>query len=176
MARHVDEDLVWLVLGTTITLLVGVTVAYLAAVSRSTAPRAGLRQQGPPHGQHAPYVRQQERIAVDVSGHVTNSRPQPGPPDRPYVPSRATPDFHQVGFVTDTAKGLRIPLYGRPAPRNPSRWQYYVAENSDVRIGVRSNGVCMADIGCPELDSGADVQVPELGNGNMKATVYDRLY
>lgn len=165
MARH-DNDLVWLALGTTVTLLIGVTIAYFAANSRPS---------GRPTVLYAP-PRAQERIAVDVSGHVTNSRPQPGPPDRPYVPSRATPDFHQVGFVTDATKGVRMPLYGRPAPRNPSRWQYYVAENNDVRMGVRSNGVCMADVGCPELDSGAAVQVPELSDGELKATVYDRLY
>ena len=163
MARY-GNDLVWLALGTTVTLLIGVTIAYFAATNR------------PVRMMYARPERAQERIAVDVSGHVTNSRPQPGPPDRPYVPSRATPDFHQVGFVTDATKGVRMPLYGRPAPRNPSRWQYYVAENSDVRMGVRSNGVCMADVGCPELDSGAAVQVPELSDGELKATVYDRLY
>lgn len=164
MARD-DGDFVWLALGTTVTLLIGVTLAYFASAGKPVVLRPV----------RAP-VAARERVAVDVSGHVTSSRPQPGPPDRPYVPSRATPDFHQVGFVTDAAKGVRTPLYGRPAPRNPSRWQYYVAENSDVRIGVRSNGVCMADVGCPEIDSGAAVQIPELANGDLTATVYDRLY
>jgi len=160
--QHVVDRLS-LALGIVTALLVAAMVALLALLPRQREDRSVRAE----HVQRA-------LPSVDVTGHVTTSRERPGPPDRPYVPTRARADFHQVGFVHGDS--LRAPLYGRPAPRNPSRWQYYVAVDDDIRVAVRSGALaCMGDVGCPELSSGDAVQVPELTAGDVAVTVYDRL-
>ena len=98
------------------------------------------------------------------------------PPDRPYVPTRVRTDFHQVGFCYDTYRTIRLPLYGRPAPRNPNRWQYYVrpADDPEVRVGLRSHKRhSMDDVGVDELQTGDTIQVPELAEGDLTAHIYD---
>jgi len=113
------------------------------------------------------------------SGTVSTQRALPSPPDRPYVPSRpAGPvDFAQVGFVYDDAKSVRAPLYGRPAPRNPARWQYFMRmDDMDVRVGVKRGGrASMTDTGCEELQDGDVVEAPEVMNGPGNVHIYDRL-
>lgn len=108
-------------------------------------------------------------------GNVTTSKRQAPPPDRPYVPSRRCAEFHQVGFVYDTDRGMKAPLYGRPAPRNPSRWQYYLrTDDVDVRVRVNVKGrSSMEDTGCEELQTGDVVSAPELLHGDVKVHVYD---
>lgn len=110
-------------------------------------------------------------------GNVTTSRRQAPPPDRPYVPTRGCSEFHQVGFVYDTDQGVKAPLYGRPAPRNPSRWQYYLrTDDADVRVRVKIKGrSSMDDTGCEELQTEDVVSAPELLHGDVKVHVYDRL-
>lgn len=110
-----------------------------------------------------------------VPPEIRVSQTPPTAPDRPYVPSRAKVDFSQVGFVHKPDRTVMMPLYGRPAPRNPSRWQYFVrANDNDIRIGARRDGkACLDDVGCPELQSGETIQVPEVAEGDLVATVYD---
>lgn len=110
-----------------------------------------------------------------VPPEIRVSQTPPTAPDRPYVPSRAKVDFSQVGFVHKPDRTVMMPLYGRPAPRNPSRWQYFVrANDNDIRIGARRDGkACLDDVGCPELQSGETIQVPEVAEGDLVATIYD---
>jgi len=114
---------------------------------------------------------------TEPSLNVRVANQQPLPPDRPYVPYRATPNWVQVGFVYDAGRTVRAPMYGRPAPRNPSRWQYFVrTSDADVRIAVRKDGrSSLEDVGCYELQTGDVVQVPELLEGGLTAHVYDTL-
>jgi len=100
------------------------------------------------------------------------------PPVSPYLPSRVVTDYKQVGFVYDEERTVRAPLFGRRAPRDPRRWQYFVrTPEGDVRIGVRRGGMpCLTDTGCDELVTGDDVIVPELldwRNGTCKAQMYE---
>lgn len=110
-------------------------------------------------------------------GNVTTSKRQAPPPDRPYVPARACAEFHQVGFVYETDQGVKAPLYGRPAPRNPSRWQYYIrTDDADVRVRVKVKGrSSMEDTGCEELQTDDEISAPELLRGDVKVHVFDRL-
>lgn len=110
-----------------------------------------------------------------VPPEIRVSQTPPTAPDRPYVPSRAKVDFSQVGFVHKPDRTVMMPLYGRPAPRNPSRWQYFVrANDNDIRIGARRDGkACLEDVGCPELQSGETIQVPEVAEGDLVATIYE---
>lgn len=120
---------------------------------------------------------QQQYSHVMHHGNVTTSRRQAPPPDRPYVPTRACAEFHQVGFVYDADQGIKAPLYGRPAPRNPSRWQYYLrTDDADVRVRVKIKGrSSMEDTGCDELQTDDVINAPELLHGDVKVHVYDRL-
>jgi hypothetical protein len=70
---------------------------------------------------------------------------------------------------------MKAPLYGRPAPRNPSRWQYYLrTDDVDVRVRVNVKGrSSMEDTGCEELQTGDVVSAPELLHGDVKVHVYD---
>ena len=100
------------------------------------------------------------------------------PPVSPYLPSRVVTDYKQVGFVYDEERTVRAPLFGRRAPRDPYRWQYFVrSPEGDVRIGVRRGGkMCLDDTGCDELVTGDDVVVPELldwRTGTAKAQMYE---
>lgn len=143
-----------------------VAIAYVM-ITRPTAVAAGAPPRRPPP----------QRPLVPSPLDVRVSRGQPAAPERPYVPTRARTDFHQVGFVydVDPAKKVRAPLYGRPAPRNPSRWQYFVrtADDADVRIGARVGGKdCLDDLGCGELQTGDELRVPELSTDGLKVSVY----
>lgn len=113
------------------------------------------------------------------SGQIEMRPSHPLPPDRPYVATRPMQptNFHQVGFMYDEGKTMKAPLYGRPAPRNPSRWQYFVrTDDVDIRVGIRRNGKpCMDDVGCEELQSGDFVDAPEIMDGQGKVHIYDRL-
>ena len=110
-------------------------------------------------------------------GNVTTSKRQAPPPDRPYVPTGGCSEFHQVGFLYSTDQGIKAPLYGRPAPRNPSRWQYFLrTDDADVRVRVKIKGrSSMDDTGCEELQTDDVVSAPELLRGDVKVHVYDRI-
>lgn len=147
-----------------------VSAAVLAAaISWLAARRSRVRPGGPPR------VEPSERMHPGGPLRVETSVRPPDPPARPYVPYRSGAPFHQVGFVHDAARGVRAPLHGRPAPRNPARWQYFVrADDAAVRAPVRSRGaVCMGDTGCEELQTGDHVSVPELFEGVAEAHVYE---
>lgn len=165
--------MLWIVVSCTLlVLLIAMTLSALASKQPPAVNRTVyVSQQAPPPISQMPPV-QYPAGAVPVI--VSNK--QPGPPDRPYIPTYGRSDFHQVGFVYQSTKDIRAPLYGRHAPRNPSRWQYYVAMNGEIRIGVKRNGVsCMQDIGCYELQTGDAVQVPELTDGDVVVSMYDVL-
>lgn len=164
--------MLWIVVSCTLlVLLIAMTLSALASKQPPAVNRTVYVSQQPPPTLSMPPV-QYPAGAVPVI--VSNK--QPGPPDRPYVPTYGRSDFHQVGFVYQSTKDIRAPLYGRHAPRNPSRWQYYVAMNGEIRIGVKRNGVsCMQDIGCYELQTGDAVQVPELTDGDVVVSMYDVL-
>jgi hypothetical protein len=158
-------------MGMTMALMIAVAYAYWLNTTAAPAKVDASYNFVYPETPATPPPPQPKTSPIDV--RVSTS--QPLPPDRPYVPSRATTDFHQVGFVYDEARTMRAPLYGRPAPRNPSRWQYFIrADNMDIRIGARKDGrACMEDVGCNELQTGDTLQVPELMEGDLTATVYD---
>lgn len=154
-----------------LTLVMLVATMYVMWVRVMAEPARVVYQTvpGPPEVQvvHVPQY--------GVPPEIRVSQTPPTAPDRPYVPSRAKVDFSQVGFVHKPDRTVMMPLYGRPAPRNPSRWQYFVrANDNDIRIGARRDGkACLEDVGCPELQSGETIQVPEVAEGDLVATIYD---
>jgi hypothetical protein len=108
--------------------------------------------------------------------HVSVSNSPAPPPYRVYQsPRRVHPDFRQVGFVYSEDKSLHTPLYGRPAPRNPTRFQYYTRSHSaDISVGIRRAGRdCMSDIGCEELQSEDIVTADELTDATLRVKIYD---
>jgi hypothetical protein len=106
---------------------------------------------------------------------VATSRSAAPPPFRTYQPSnQRRPDFQKVGYAYSEDKSQVLPIYARPAPRNPSRFQYYTnAAGGDVSMALRTGrGDCLSDVGCEELQTGDKVS-SEATNGDLSVTIYD---
>jgi hypothetical protein len=115
----------------------------------------------------APQDRSDMRVSV--------SQAAPGPPFRTYAPTRSQNSrFQQVGFAYTEDKTQHLPVYGRRAPRNPNRWNYYTSVNgSEISIGLKNGDrECLADVGCDELQSGDTVSAQEL-QGDLSIKMYD---
>lgn len=99
------------------------------------------------------------------------------PPFRTYQPShQPRQDFQKVGYAYNDSRTKVLPVYSRPAPRNPSRMQYYtMAEGTDISMAIQTgNKECLSDVGCEELQSG-DVVKTEAADEELKVTIYDHV-
>ena len=164
-----------------------------AAPSEQAAPAAraepGLdderaRWAPPPFGHHQPrqfhrqfdeYQYQRDR-QVPLAVSIVDSIDPPTQPIRaaPGAPSR----YIQIGLLRGD-DGAVLPLYGRGAPYQRSRMQYFtkVASQGMVAVSVavqHKNRSCTESLGCEELYSGDTVTVPDVtGDKTYAVTVYE---
>jgi hypothetical protein len=157
---------------------VRVGLAGPAAVRQPSATTAALTY----HPSADPYERMYrarapavtEPLRGPVAGVSVSTAPAL-PPFRTYQPSNAARnDFQQVGYAYGGDSSKVLPVYSRPAPRNPSRFQYYTrAEGTDVSMAlVTDRGACLGDVGCEELQTGDKVRT-DASAGEMSVTIYD---
>jgi len=90
--------------------------------------------------------------AVNVS-----SRGEPGP-------------YQQMGvlYSDDEPERKVLPLYGRQTYPGSQAWNYYTKSDGydPVQLSIRQkNRDCLDLVGCPELDTGDKVPIPEMGGG-----------
>ena len=99
------------------------------------------------------------------------------PPDGGYILNQRTrgfPDTYQQMGLLKTGDGQLLPLYGRRTAARSDRFNYYTRTDTNnpiplpIQMGRRD---CQDDIGCNELMSGEDVQIPATGQ-HAQATLY----
>ena len=117
-----------------------------------------------------PPVRVADRM-LDVRVHS----PTGGPPLHPFAIAAGEP-FRQVGIVYSVEADKRYPLFSRQAPYRRNRYQYYVStDNSSIQISARAQGRdCGEELGCDELYTDDMVNVPELGEPELKVKLFNK--
>jgi hypothetical protein len=158
----------------TVHLIVALFIVQALILALVALKRGDVR--GPERGHQIVAVAQQPQVVALGPIPVSVSNAPAQPPYRVYQSPRIShPDFSQVGFVYTADKSTHTPLYGRPAPRNPNRWQYYTRSNSaEISVSLGRDGRdCMSDIGCEELQTGDTVTAQELSDGALQVKMYD---
>jgi hypothetical protein len=182
---------IWIIIVTIQFVMLLVAVVYMMSKPRSIgtiAPHVNLRmrdsqdvyeaQERAIHTfpYHTPFPRVSEPMRGPTLNVSTSPAPTP-PPFRTYQPSHQTrADFQQVGYAYTEDKSKVLPVYSRPAPRNPSRFQYYTkAEGTDISMALQNDrGECLSDIGCQEIQTGDKVR-SEAAEGELSVTIYDHV-
>ena len=99
------------------------------------------------------------------------------PPDGGYLLNQRTrgfPDSYQSMGLLKTDDGQLLPLYGRRTASRSDRFNYYTRSDTNnpvplpIQMGRRD---CQDDIGCDELMSGEEIQIPATGQ-KAQATLY----
>jgi hypothetical protein len=99
------------------------------------------------------------------------------PPDGGYLLNQRTrgfPDSYQSMGLLKTGDGQLLPLYGRRTASRSDRFNYYTRSDTNnpiplpITLGRRD---CQDDIGCNELMSGEEVNIPATGQ-KAQATLY----
>ena len=99
------------------------------------------------------------------------------PPDGGYLLNQRTrgfPDSYQSMGLLKTDDGQLLPLYGRRTASRSDRFNYYTRTDTNnpvplpIQMGRRD---CQDDIGCNELMSGEEIQIPATGQ-KAQATLY----
>ena len=83
--------------------------------------------------------------------------------------------YEQIGILTNSSNEI-LPLFGRVAASNRSKWNYYTMNNSynSVKLPITfKNKSCTGEYGCDELMNGDTVYV-EGYNSVFEAKIYER--
>lgn len=87
--------------------------------------------------------------------------------DNPYV---LNPNYQQVGFIKGQDRAGILPLFGRPSPRNQSKWEYYTMTDG-IKLPINYKGKKCYDNGCDEISSKDEIRVS--GLGTYQSHLYD---
>jgi len=88
--------------------------------------------------------------------------------------TRGFPDSYQSMGLLKTVDGQLLPLYGRRVASRSDRFNYYTRTDTNnpiplpIQMGRRD---CQDDVGCNELMSGEEVDIPATGQ-KAQATLY----
>lgn len=94
------------------------------------------------------------------------------PTQNPYVYNR---HYEQIGILTNSNSEI-LPLFGKIASSNRSKWNYYTMNNSynSVKLPITfKNKSCTGEYGCDELMNGDTVYV-EGYNSVFEAKIYEK--
>ena len=83
--------------------------------------------------------------------------------------------YEQIGILTNSSNEI-LPLFGRVASSNRSKWNYYTMNNSynSVKLPITfKNKSCTGEYGCDELMNGDTVYV-EGYNSVFEAKIYEK--
>lgn len=93
-------------------------------------------------------------------------------PTQPVLYNR---HYEQIGILTNSNKEI-LPLFGKIASSNRSKWNYYTMNNSynAVKLPITfKNKSCTGEYGCDELMNGDTVYV-EGYNSVFEAKIYEK--
>ena len=93
-------------------------------------------------------------------------------PTQPVLYNR---QYEQIGILTNSSNEI-LPLYGKIASSNRSKWNYYTMNNSynSVKLPITfKNKSCTGEYGCDELMNGDTVYV-EGYNSVFDAKIYEK--